>query len=126
EETKKYLLNDVKSLFDIINNFSKQVYELERFNITDVISISSLALNIFLTNYYDENKTPIHIPKYKQYLDIKKVYYGGRVEVFKTYGENLYVYDVNSLYPKVMLNDMPIGNIVKSSDPNLENYFGFC
>jgi hypothetical protein len=25
-----------------------------------------------------------------------------------------------------MLNDMPIGKIIKSTDTNLDNYFGFC
>jgi DNA polymerase type B, organellar and viral len=79
-----------------------------------------------LTNYYDKNKTPIHIPKYKQYKDIKPSYFGGRVEVFKPYGENLFIYDVVSLYPHIMLNDLPIGNIIKSTDNNLNNYFGFC
>jgi hypothetical protein len=88
--------------------------------------MSSLVLKIFLTNYYDEDKTPIYIPIYKQYLDIKNGYYGGRVEAFKTYGEDLHMYDVNSLYPHVMLKDMPIDQMYKSSDPNLDNYFGFC
>jgi hypothetical protein len=60
EETKKYLYNDIKSLFEIIENFSKDVYDVERINITKIISISSLALKTFLTNYYDEERTPIH------------------------------------------------------------------
>jgi hypothetical protein len=126
EETKKYIYNDIKSLYDIIEKFSKDVYDVESINISDVVSISSLTLKIFLTNYYDSKRTPIHIPRYKQHKDIKKAYYGGRTEVLKTYGEDLYLYDVNSLYPSVMLKDMPVGNLVKSSDTNLDNYFGFC
>jgi hypothetical protein len=126
EETKKYIFNDVKSLYEIIEIFNKEIYNLENYNITDVISISSLALNIFLTNYYNQNKTPIHIPRLAQYNEIKTAYFGGRVEIYKPYGEDLYIYDVNYLYPKVMLNDMPIGNLIKSSDTNLDNYFGFC
>jgi hypothetical protein len=126
EETKKYLYNDIKSLFEIIEKFSKDVYEVESINITNIVSISSLALKTFLTNYYDEERTPIHIPRYKQHKDIKNAYYGGRTEVLKTYGEDLYLYDVNSLYPSVMLKDMPIGNMIKSTDTNLDNYFGFC
>jgi len=126
EETKKYIFNDVKSLYEIIEIFNKEIYNLESYNITDVISISSLALNIFLTNYYNKNKTPIHIPRLAQYNEIKTAYFGGRVEIYKPYGEDLYIYDVNSLYPFVMLNDMPIGDMTKSSDTNLYNYFGFC
>jgi hypothetical protein len=126
KETAKYINNDVQSLYEITQNFGKKIYELEKINITDVVSISSLALNIFLTNYYDPIKTPIYIPRKKQYDEIKESYFGGRVEIFKTYGENLYIYDVNSLYPYVMLQDMPVGKIIKSSDTILENYFGFC
>ena len=126
EETLKYLHNDVKSLYEIIDKFSKEVYDLERINVTNNISISSLSLNTFLTNYYDQNKTSIHIPRINQYNEIKSAYFGGRTEVFKTYGEDLHIYDVNSLYSKVMLQDMPIGNIIKSTDYNLDNYFGYC
>jgi DNA polymerase type B, organellar and viral len=126
EETKKYLHNDVKSLYEIIDKFGNEFYNIEKINITNVISISSLALNTFLTNYYDKDKTPIYIPKYKQYKDIKPAYFGGRVEVFKPQCENAYIYDAVSLYPHVMLQDMPIGKLIKSTDNNLNNYFGFC
>jgi DNA polymerase type B, organellar and viral len=45
------------------------------------------------------------------YKFIKLGYYGGAVDVYKPYGENIHRYDVNSLYPSTMLNfPMPIGN----------------
>jgi hypothetical protein len=126
EETKRYVNSDVESLYKVIDKWSKEIYEMEHLNITDVVSISSLALKIFLTNYYDPYKTPIHTMRHKQYKEIKEGYYGGRVEIFKNYGENLYYYDVNSLYSQVMLQDMPIGSATLSTDPDLNNYFGFC
>jgi DNA polymerase type B, organellar and viral len=126
EETKKYIFNDLKSLYEIIDKFGKEMFSNERINITDTTSISSLALNTFLTNYYNKKETPINIPKKKQYNEIKQGYFGGRVEIFKPYGEDLYMYDVNSLYPYIMLQDMPVGNIYRSTDTNLDNYFGFC
>nr|YP_010455101.1 hypothetical protein NYK79_mgp47 [Porodaedalea mongolica]UUA03943.1 hypothetical protein [Porodaedalea mongolica]WCF76703.1 hypothetical protein [Porodaedalea mongolica] len=44
------------------------------------------------------------------YFDIKKSYTGGSVDMFKPYGENVYEYDVNSLYPSAMkFNPMPTG-----------------
>jgi hypothetical protein len=125
-ETMKYLHNDVEALYKILIKYSKEFYDLESINITNSISISSLALKTFLTNYYDEDRTPIKIPRLKQYSNIRQAYYGGRVEVFSSYVENAHWYDVNSLYPTVMLQDMPIGDIIKSTDPNLDNYFGFC
>lgn len=42
---------------------------------------------------------------------IKLGYTGGAVDVYKPYGKNVHRYDVNSLYPSTMLNNlMPIGN----------------
>jgi hypothetical protein len=120
------LYNDLKSLYEIIDKFSNEIYDIERYDITESVTLSSLSFNIFLTNYYDEKNKPIFIPKFNQYKEIKSAYFGGRVEVYKTYGEDLYIYDVNSLYPSVMLKDMPIGNIIKSTDTKLDNYFGFC
>jgi len=118
--------NDIVALYEIIDIFSKNMFELENLNITSVSTISSLSLKSFLSNYYDKNLTPIHIPRHDNYLDIKNAYYGGRVEVFKNYSENIYIYDIVSLYPSCMLKDLPIGEITKSTDTNLDNYFGFC
>jgi hypothetical protein len=55
---------------------------------------------------------------------MRNSYYGGVVEVFKNEGTDLKLYDVTSLYPYAMLNDMPGGNMVFSTDSNLNNYFG--
>lgn len=49
---------------------------------------------------------------------------GGIVEVYHNYGKNLKLYDVNSLYPSVMLNPMPTGKPIFSTDKDLNNYFG--
>jgi len=54
------------------------------------------------------------------YEDIKKAYYGGLSEVYKGYGENLYYYDVNSLYPYGVLNDMT-GNVCHYIENHSEN-----
>jgi len=44
--------------------------------------------------------------------DLKKSYTGGSTDMFIPEGENIFCYDVNSLYPSVMKNyDMPIGKI---------------
>jgi len=83
-----------------------------------------LSLKSFLTNYFDINKCPIHIPRQPNYFYIKIAYFGGRVEVFSYYAKN--IYNVVSLYPFCMLKELPIGNLIKSTDNNLDNYFGFC
>jgi hypothetical protein len=46
--------------------------------------------------------------------DIRQGYTGGSTDMFIPYGKNIKCYDVNSLYPSVMINqDMPIGKIEK-------------
>lgn len=157
---------------------SKTTYANERFNITRVVSASSLSLKIYLANYYPlalekaknlvkkesnlvdicsneevedisdiKNDAPavanlsdtqlldkgfkfsdkigkltykissiprlntdmkILNPYYDDYKYLRKAYFGGRVEVFQTYGEDLYFYDVNSLFPFAMKNLMPV------------------
>lgn len=70
------------------------------------ITISGLAIKIYLSKYYNNNNIP-RINKPSVYRDIKQAYYGDITEVYKPYGEDLYYYDVNSLYPFAWLNDMP-------------------
>lgn len=47
-------------------------------------------------------------------FDIRQGYTGGSTDMFIPYGKNIKCYDVNSLYPSVMINkDMPIGKSEK-------------
>lgn len=48
------------------------------------------------------------------------------MDVFKSIGKNIFIYDVNSLYPYIMsIKDIPVGKPVLSYDKKLDNYFGF-
>jgi hypothetical protein len=90
-------------------------------------TISSLAMKLYLNQYYNDNIPNIN--KHSIYTDIKQAYYGGITEVYRPYGENLYYYDVNSLYPFAALNDMPGLNCKKVNFHNPSNHitdlFGF-
>lgn len=77
-----------------------------------------------LYSYREDNI--ILIPSFEDHSIMRNAFYGGRVELFKHYGENIYCYDVNSLFPSVMLKDMPARNMYKSTDTVLGNYFGVC
>jgi hypothetical protein len=121
-ELIKYLELDLKSLHQVIARFSQDIFSVEKIDVTKLPTISSIAFKIFRTNYLGENKLPII--KGNVHKDIRNAYYGGVVEVFKNEGSNLKYYDVTSLYPFAMLNDMPTGNMTFSTDPNLNNYFG--
>lgn len=76
-----------------------------------LITQSSLALTIFRTKFYDDQKWPIHIPNLNQDSFIRLGYYGGHTDVYEPIGSNLSIYNINSFYPYIMATyDMPGGN----------------
>lgn len=128
QECLTYLNLDLLSLLEILDLFNKYVTRKFDSQMTNCLTISRLSLNIFLSHYLKDSKIPII--KGNMYNDIKQAYFGGVTEVYKPYGQNLYYYDVNSLYPFVSLNPM-CGNkytYIESFDNNyldLNNLFGF-
>lgn len=60
---------------------------------------------------------------------IRESYFGGNVGAYANETNGIvgkgYHYDINSQYPASMLNKMPIGNPVFSTNSNLEYYSGF-
>lgn len=78
---------------------------------TELLTISELAMRIFLTNYYNSKEKPIPlIIKKGVFNDIYQLYYNSRVKVYNStslQGNTLYYYSVNSLYSFASLNPMP-------------------
>ena len=126
-ETIKYLTNDLLSLYEVLTMANKQVFLDYNYNMTDAITISGLAVRLFLKDFYKDNIPNIN--KLSMYKDIKEAYYGGITEVYKPHGTNLYYYVVNSLYPYVTLQDMPGLNCTKvfffEKYQNIDTLFGF-
>lgn len=118
----------LKSLFEVIGKFSDYIYRKHRVQVSGSLTISSLAMKIFLSKFYGKN-IPL-INKRSVYEDIKKSYFGGITEVYKPYGEGLYYYDVNSVYPYAALNPMAGSNCVFehsicSPIKDVKNFFSF-
>lgn len=115
----------------ILQKAQEIYFKLYYVDITSVMTISSMALRIFRTIYYDESKeeTRIYIPDDNQDSFIRSGYYGGHTDVYIPRGENLKLADINSLYPYIMKNClMPGGRGEWSSDlrnSKLEDLFGF-
>jgi hypothetical protein len=123
EETLKYLKSDLLCLYQVITEFSDNIFKLEKLNITKILSISSLTFKIFKANYLNDFKLPLI--KSIHHDRMRDAFYGGHVDVYTPIGNNIYYYDVNSLYPFVMANnDYPIGEPILSFDKDLNNYFG--
>jgi hypothetical protein len=129
EQTLLYLKDDLICLHQIIDIYSKHVFKEYDTQITESLTKSSLSLKIFLKKFYNDN-----IPLINDtflYSDIAMAYFGGITEVYKPYGENLFYYDVNSLYPFAALNPLPAYSSVEFLDNvereeyKLEDLFGF-
>lgn len=119
-----YLNKDLSSLYECMVKASEHIFNKYKLNVTDIYSASSLAMKHFRTSYLDSDGIPL-LPKHL--LDIvSAAYFGGISQVYKTYGENLYYYDVNSLYPWAMTQDMPYKYIGITYNPKLEDIFGFA
>lgn len=55
--------------------------------------------------------------------ELRKSYTGGSVDVYKTFGKDLYTYDINSLYPSVMMVfPVPVG-VIKFFDGDITQIF---
>ena len=133
-ECLNYLDKDLRSLLAIMDTFNKYIFRLYDIQMTDSLTISKLALNIFLKDYLKDSKIPVI--RSNMYKDIKQAYFGGITEVYKPYGKDLFYYDVNSLYPYSALNSIPGNKCTYTEDfgfngvysfvnTNLNDLFGF-
>lgn len=91
-------------------------WTLYKVDIVTKLTLSSLALSIYRTNYYDPKTFPIHIPNRNEDTFLRRGYYGGHADAYIPKGKNLDFYDVNSLYPFIMKTfPMPGGKPVLKS-----------
>lgn len=109
EESIKYLNKDLSSLYEIIQKASASLHENFNIQITNCLTISRLAADIFLKKYNNNNKISKvpYINNMTVFNDIHKAYFGGITEVYIPRGTNLKVYDVNPLYPYASYGIMP-------------------
>ena len=88
-ESNKYLYDDIKGLYEVLKKAEQEIFEIFDVHLSLSSTISSLALQIFMKNYY----IPGSIPPIKMsdvYKDIKSAYFGGITEVYKPFGKDLY------------------------------------
>ncbi|XP_050233250.1 DNA polymerase-like [Mercurialis annua] len=124
-----YMKQGILLLGGVMQKAQGIYWVLYKEDIESKITLSSLALSIFRMKYYDSKNWPIHIPNKNEDCFIRRAYYGGHRDTYKPYGEDLYYYDVNSLYPFVMKEfPMPSGVPVWHGNlegKDLDSIFGF-
>ena len=111
DEVKTYLKYDCLSLYELLEKFYRE------FDVNDVkLTIASTAFNILLKDEAKRKALENYISKEDE-IEIRKAYKGGRCEVYIREGENLFKYDVNSMYPHMMRSFLyPAGNMHKFTD----------
>ncbi|KAK4412249.1 DNA polymerase [Sesamum alatum] len=129
ENLINYLRQDILLLGGVMLKAQEINWSKYQIDVEDVMTISALSLKIFRKLYFDDNAFHINIPTRNQDTFIRRGYYGGHVDVYKPNGENLYYYDVNSLYPFIMKSyPMPSGEPVWKNNlesVELDSLFGF-
>lgn len=113
-ELQLYCERDSISLAYIINKFSLIIYDSYKLNVHKYPTISSLALNIYLTHFLKSNDL-IPLISGEIYKDISKAYHGGHTDVYRLYSDKpVYYYDFISMFPSQMCHQyMPCGKITK-------------
>lgn len=120
---------DILLLGGVMQKAQDIYWKLFKIDIVSQLTLSSVALTIFRVKYYNQDNWPIHIPNRNEDTFIRRGFYGGHADAYKPIGSNLYIYDINSLYPFVMKTfPMPGGKPVWHRDLrgiDINNLFGF-
>jgi hypothetical protein len=111
-ESINYCKIDCLALYEILIKFNNIIFSNYKLNINNFPTLPSLSFGIYRCIYLKENVIPCLNGSI--FKDIKASYTGGSVDMYipkNKNNEKTYCYDVNSLYPFVMLdNPIPVGN----------------
>lgn len=122
EQLKLYIENDVKTLWEVLKKFSNSMKNDFHVEITKMMTLYSMAQNIFLNQYYEHTFKSLN-----KRLDeeLRPSYLGGIVDIFKPYGTELVMLDFNSMYPSIMA-EAKFGIDKPKKVLNTENLSEFC
>lgn len=98
-----YLKQDCVLLYNVVSRFHDYIENVLGGEVG--ITAPSTAMKLYRRKYLKSSipRTP------DSHEFIREGYVGGRVECFYATGENLRYYDINSSYPRAMLDPMPAG-----------------
>lgn len=105
-ETLIYLKLDLNSLHESLRLVNRNMFTMFGLQTTESNTNTSLSLKSLNTKFNTPNLIIPYITNKELYNYINNSYYAPRTEIFKPYGENLYYYDVNNLYPFAALNNL--------------------
>lgn len=100
----KYLEQDCRTLFQVVDKF----HELVEIELGGEVGITaaSTSMKTFRRGYLNR-----WIARHEDTHDLARAaYYGGRVEIYRERAKGLRYYDINSSYPRSMLEPIPCGD----------------
>jgi hypothetical protein len=119
-----YLLNDCYGLYEVLETFFKMIH---RYGGKIGITTASTSLKTFQKSYLDDYILKMCGKKIND--DMRKGYYGGRTEIFRMYAPkngDYYWFDINSLYPFVMRNNLfPISPPVRQREISKNDIYDY-
>jgi hypothetical protein len=111
KEVIKYCIDDCISLHQVLIKFNYLISNNFNINIKKSPTLPSLSFTNFRYNYLEKDQIAQISGKIQS--DIKNSYTGGSTDMYIPFNDEskqIYIYDVNSLYPFVMKEfDYPIG-----------------
>lgn len=117
---QEYLMHDCLGLAEVLIKFRAELQKIARMpTIKFRRTLPANALMIYKKKFSNHDIYKYISPEIETSL-LRPSYAGGRTEVFKRRGKNLFYYDVNSLYPAVMArNFYPVGSYKVTSNPQV-------
>jgi hypothetical protein len=120
EELVKYCTLDVLYLSEALNKF--MTYFKKTFDMDTSLTVPATALKVWKKHFLDD-KSFIDLCKRNKFFD-SNYYFGGHTEKFvddKNVFRNVNYYDVNSLYPSVMVDIEFPNSKLRRTSPTLTN-----
>jgi hypothetical protein len=100
----KYLFFDLIGLFYFVFNFIIFISNIYMLNLLTFIAMAQLTFNLYIKHFL--NKFVCFLTT-EIFLIIKKNLVGQKYIINNSEGHNIYLYDINSLYPFVMIKLLP-------------------
>lgn len=108
---------DCVALYQILIKYGNIIYDMWNIDIKHTPTLPALCFKIYRAKYMPKDTIPVitGIP----YRDIKQSYTGGSTDMYIPYGENIWCYDINSLYPTAMKQyKYPVGKFLSFNNLN--------
>lgn len=114
KELLEYNEQDCRGLYEVLETFFRETGMMSE-------TFASHSLKVWRKDFLRQT---IWKPHERVSEFVRQGYHGGRVEVFKRQSEHLMCYDVNSMYPYVMREELPMEYVAESRRLH-DKYYGF-